>query len=183
MYYATQYHSPIGLLTLACKDEKLAGLWVEGQKHHGAGMTNELVFKDDPLVFGATKLWLDRYFGGLAPEPEELALTFQGSDFRRGVWSILCKIPYGSVITYGEIAKRMAASLGKAHMASQAVGAAVGRNPISIIVPCHRVVGASGNLTGYAGGLARKLSLLKLEGVDTSHYSHQIDSNMEACGF
>jgi methylated-DNA-[protein]-cysteine S-methyltransferase len=124
--------------------------------------------KDDLPIFQAAKSWLDRYFFGGKPAIRELPLAPVGTEFRQGVWEILCGIPYGEVITYGEIAKRMAARLGRESMSGQAVGGAVGHNPISIIIPCHRVVGASGSLTGYAGGIENKIKLLELEEVDLS---------------
>jgi methylated-DNA-[protein]-cysteine S-methyltransferase len=122
-------------------------------------------------VFAAATQWLDRYFAGERPTISELLLAPKGSQFRQNVWKILREIPYGEVTTYGEIAKQMAETMNKEKMASQAVGGAVGHNPISIIVPCHRVVGSSGSLTGYAGGIGTKVRLLKHEGVNmTSLY-------------
>lgn len=120
----------------------------------------------DTGILNRTKEWLDRYFAGERPGISELALAPAGSEFRRAVWKILCEIPYGEVTTYGEIARRIAAQRGVESMSSQAVGGAVGHNPISIIIPCHRVLGTDGSLTGYAGGLARKRWLLNLEGAD-----------------
>ncbi len=171
MYYSTTYPSPVGIITLASDGEKLVGLWLEGQKYHGGGVCEAMTEKDRLPVFTATKKWLDRYFAGKKPSIAELTLSPAGSEFRQGVWDILCKIPYGEVITYGGIAKIMAEKSGKKSMSSQAVGGAVGHNPISIIIPCHRVVGANGSLTGYAGGLKTKIKLLELEGVDISKFS------------
>ena len=119
-------------------------------------------------IFIKTKNWLDRYFAGERPAISDLALAPFGSAFRQKVWNILCGIPYGQIITYGDIAKQLASDLHKKGMSSQAVGGAVGHNPISIIIPCHRVVGANGSLTGYAGGIDTKVKLLELEGVDLS---------------
>ena len=124
--------------------------------------------KDDLPVFTAIKNWLDKYFAGQKPAISDLPLAPIGGAFRKAVWDILCEIPYGEYITYGDIAKTMAARMGKASMSSQAVGGAVGHNPISIIIPCHRVVGANGSLTGYAGGISKKIKLLEHEGVDMS---------------
>ncbi len=168
MYYSTLYQSPVGELTLACKDNKLVGLWMDRQKYHGDTIPEKMVEKNDCPVFAKAKAWLDRYFAGHKPSLTELPLAPIGGEFRQGVWGILCEIPYGQVITYGDIAKKMAARAGKATMSSQAVGGAVGHNPISIIIPCHRVVGANGSLTGFSGGIKTKIKLLQLEGVDMS---------------
>ena len=165
MYYFTTYPSPVGILTLACDGEHLVGLWIEGQKYHGSTISEEMTEKDGMPVFDAAKKWLDRYFAGEKPAISELPLAPIGSEFRQEVWRILCEIPYGQIITYGDIAKKMAAKMHKKSMSSQAVGGAVGHNPISIIIPCHRVVGSNGSLTGYAGGIDTKIKLLELEGV------------------
>lgn len=168
MYYSTTYQSPIGIITFACDgDNNLVGLWAQGQKYHGS-IPGAVTQRDDMPIFDTTKRWLDRYFAGEKPEIYELPLAPIGGEFRQGVWSILREIPYGEVITYGGIAKKMAAKMGKNSMSSQAVGGAVGHNPISIIIPCHRVVGSNGSLTGYAGGIQMKIKLLELEGVDLS---------------
>ena len=165
MYYKTNYSSPIGLITLASDGEKLVGLWFEGQKYYGGTISEAMTEKSDLSLFNTTKKWLDRYFNGEKPAVSELPLAPIGGDFRQEVWRILCEIPYGEVATYGDIAKKMAAKLNKKSMSSQAVGGAVGHNPISIIIPCHRVVGAKGSLTGYAGGVEKKAKLLELEGA------------------
>jgi len=162
MYYSAAYPSPVGLVTLACDGENLVGLWLEGQKYHGDTIPEAMTEKDDMPIFDAAKHWLDRYFAGEKPAIAELPLAPIGGAFRQGVWGILCEIPCGAVMTYGEIAKKLGCR------SSQAVGGAVGHNPISIIIPCHRVVGANGSLTGYAGGVQTKIKLLELEGVDTS---------------
>ncbi|MDL2219793.1 methylated-DNA--[protein]-cysteine S-methyltransferase [Ruminococcaceae bacterium OttesenSCG-928-O06] len=170
MYYQTTHPSPVGRITLACSGDgkTLVGLWLAGQKYHGGTIPEAMVEKDDLPVFTATKHWLTRYFAGENPAISELPLAPIGSEFRQEVWRILCEIPYGEVATYGDIAKKMAAKLGRQSMSSQAVGGAVGHNPISIIIPCHRVVGANGSLTGYAGGIKAKIQLLELEGADMS---------------
>lgn len=168
MYYWTTYPSPVGTITLACDGEHLVGLWLEGQKYHGHTIPEEMAEKSGMPVFDAAKKWLDRYFSGRKPAISELPLAPMGNGFRQGVWRILCEIPYGQVITYGDIAKKMAVKMGKENMSSQAVGGAVGHNPISIIIPCHRVVGSNGSLTGYAGGVQTKVKLLQLEGADMS---------------
>ncbi|MDR0906355.1 MAG: methylated-DNA--[protein]-cysteine S-methyltransferase [Oscillospiraceae bacterium] len=165
MYYTTDYASPLGPMLLASDGESLIGAWFEGQKYFGGTMTGKAEQKDALPVFAAAKDWLDRYFGGAKPAISELPLAPAGSSFRRAVWDILCEIPYGECVTYGDIAKKIAAQTGRASMSGQAVGGAVGHNPISIIIPCHRVVGAKGNLTGYAGGIDKKIKLLEHEGV------------------
>ena len=165
MYYKTTYLSPVGVLTLACDGNNLVGLWLEGQKYYGGTISDVMVEKNDLLIFDNTKKWLDKYFKGEKPAVSELPLVPIGGDFRQAVWKILCEIPYGQVVTYGDIAKKMAARMNRESMSSQAVGGAVGHNPISIIIPCHRVVGAKGGLTGYAGGVATKEKLLRLEGA------------------
>jgi len=161
-YYSTTHPSPVGLITLASDGASLAGLWLAGQKYHGQSIPEAMAGKDDLPIFNAAKQWLDSYFAGEKPAISELPLAPIGSAFRQAVWNILCEIPYGEVITYGEIAKQLGVK------SSQAVGGAVGHNPISIIIPCHRVVGANGSLTGYAGGVRTKIKLLELEGVDLS---------------
>ena len=166
-YFKTHYDSPLGNITLSCDDrENLVGLWLKGQKYFGDTIKGEMIENDNLAIFTKAKKWLDRYFSGKNPSIAELSLSPNGSDFRQRVWKILCKIPYGKVYTYGEIAKIIAKEQGKARISAQAVGGAVGRNPISIIIPCHRVVGANGNLTGYSGGIETKIRLLKLEGVN-----------------
>ena len=171
MLYTSHYHSPLGDVTLAAKDGALVGLWIEGQKYF-LGRIGEAVAEDGgaaPLARASD--WLDRYFGGEKPLAGELPLAPAGSEFARSVWRILCEIPYGETVAYGEIAARIARENGLARMSAQAVGGAVGHNPISIIIPCHRVVGAHGSLTGYAGGIDRKRWLLAHEGLDMSRYS------------
>lgn len=168
MYYSTSVSSPIGRITLASNGGSLVGLWIEGQKYHGDTIFEAMIEKDDMPVFYAARKWLDRYFSGENPAASELPLAPNGGAFRQGVWNILRQIPYGEITTYGDIAKKMAIKMNRGSMSSQAVGGAVGHNPISIIIPCHRVVGSNGSLTGYAGGLDTKIKLLKLEGVDTT---------------
>ena len=168
MYYSTTYPSPVGMLTLACDGDSLVGVWMDGQKYHGGTIPEAMVPKDDIPVFTAAKRWLDRYFMRERPSISELPLAPIGNEFRQGVWTILREIPYGEVTTYGAIAKKMAEKMGRASMSSQAVGGAIGHNPISIIIPCHRVVGSNGSLTGYSAGVRTKLQLLEWEGVDLS---------------
>ncbi len=129
-------------------------------------MKEEIKENKNERILIKTKKWLDEYFNGKKPEISELDLAPIGSEFAKNVWEILCEIPYGKVTTYGEIAKKMAKIMHKEKMSAQAVGGAVGHNPISIIIPCHRVVGANGSLTGYAGGIDKKIYLLKHEQVN-----------------
>jgi methylated-DNA-[protein]-cysteine S-methyltransferase len=170
MFYSTTYSSPVGPMTLACDSDgkHLVGLWIDGQKYHGGTLNKTTVENDAIALFDAAKHWLDNYFAGNKPAIDELPLAPIGSEFRQNIWRILCEIPYGEVISYGDIAKKIAAKMNKPGMSGQAVGGAVGHNPISIIIPCHRVVGANGSLTGYAGGINTKIKLLELEGVNMS---------------
>lgn len=158
--------SPVGRLLLAGRDGALVGLWIEGQKYFQEPLKGEMRENPGSPILNQAKQWLERYFRGERPPIRELNLAPEGSEFRREVWKILCEIPYGQVTTYGEIAKKIAARRGSEHNWAQAVGGAVGHNPISIIIPCHRVVGADGSLTGYAGGVEKKQRLLTHEGVD-----------------
>ena len=166
MFSKTQYKSPIGNITLLSTQSHIIGLWMEGQKYYGANMPESAKKKDDLDVLVKGKDWLDDYFAGNKPEIANLPLAPIGSLFRQEVWKILMEIPYGEVTTYGEIAKEMAKRMGKLKMSSQAIGGAVGHNPISIIIPCHRVVGTNGSLTGYAGGIDKKIRLLEHERAD-----------------
>lgn len=168
MIYITYYNSPIGDILLASKNDKLIGLWIENQKYYLSGFKEELKEVDNNKILNKAKKWLDRYFDGEKPNINELELEPIGSDFRKSVWRILCNIPYGEVITYNDIAKEIAKEKGIKQMSAQAVGGAVGHNPISIIIPCHRVVGSNGSLTGYAGGVKKKKYLLEHEKVDMS---------------
>lgn len=166
MYYQIKYSSPIGNMTVVCDGEKkhIVGLWIEGQKYFQAALSEEPVSGEGIPVLQEAADWLDAYFAGKKPAISALSLAAKGSEFRQQVWQMLCEIPYGEVTTYGEIAKRMAAKMGRETMSAQAVGNAVAHNPISVIIPCHRVVGADGSLTGYAGGIDKKIKLLEHEG-------------------
>lgn len=168
MLCQTIYGSPLGEITLASDGESLVGLWFTGQRYYGGTVQGEMLPKDDLPVFAAATDWLNRYFAGGRPGIYELPLAPIGGAFRQKVWKLLCEIPYGEVTTYGALAKKIAAMEGKSSMSAQAVGGAVSHNPISIIIPCHRVVGANGSLTGYAGGIERKTVLLTLEGADSA---------------
>ena len=158
-----------GKILLASKDNKLIGLWIDGQKYFLGNLKEEMQEKEDEIIFVKTKKWLYRYFNGEKPKIPELDLAPIGSDFAKNVWKILCEIPYGEVTTYGEITKKIAKIMNKDKMSAQAIGGAVGHNPISIIIPCHRVVGSNGSLTGYAGGIDKKIKLLEHENVDLSN--------------
>lgn len=164
MQYTSHYQSPLGSILLAADDIGLTGLWFEGQKYYALYLDQENEEKELPL-FQDVKHWLDIYFSGKEPD-FQVPLHFTGTDFQNEVWEILYSIPYGKTMTYGEIAKQIAANRGLSRMSAQAVGGAVGHNEISIIVPCHRVVGTNGSLTGYAGGIEKKIALLTLEKVD-----------------
>ena len=156
MFFTAHYDSPIGSITLASDGKALTGLWFDGQKHYGSTMASQHEERTKLPVFDATRQWLDISFSGHEPNftPPLLLL---GTPFQQRIWKELLTIPYGQTVTYGELARCL-----NIHSA-QAIGRAVGRNPISIIVPCHRVVGSNGNLIGYAGGLERKRTLLELE--------------------
>lgn len=172
LYCKTTYKSPIGNITLAsdCK-ENLIGLWFEGQKYFAAALDIETFKNNNDLeIFYKTKLYLDRYFNFEKPDINELSLAPVGSEFRQQVWEILCKIPYGEIVTYSDIARQIAKKRGLDNMSARAIGMAVAHNPISIIIPCHRVVGKNGNLTGYAAGIKTKIKLLTHEGVNMNNF-------------
>ena len=162
----TRYVSPLGTIFLAADNGALAGLWLEGQKYFAATLDEAAVERDDLPVFRQAAAWLDAYFAK-QPLPDLPPLAPRGSDFRQAVWRLLLEIPYGQVTTYGALAQILRDRGISA--AAQAVGGAVGHNPISILIPCHRVVGADGSLTGYAGGVEKKRFLLALEGVDMTN--------------
>ena len=168
MIYTYKYNSPLGLITLASNGESLTGLWFDGQKYFGDTQPDNYREKSLP-VFEETAAWLDIYFSGKNPDFTP-PLFFNATPFRQAVWEILLTIPYGKTMTYGEISDKITAQNGLKKMSAQAVGGAVGHNSISIIVPCHRVVGTSGSLTGYAGGIERKIKLPELEKTDMSSF-------------
>ena len=165
MINTQHYASPLGDILIAADEDGLVGLWLDSQKYFGGALPQEPTECETPPLAEA-KRWLDIYFSGREPDFTP-PLHPVGSPFRQAVWQILLQIPYGKTTAYGEIARQMA---GNARMSAQAVGGAVGHNPISIIVPCHRVVGSNGSLTGYAGGLAKKIALLELERTDMRHF-------------
>lgn len=200
MLYRSIYSSPLGKILILFHEESLLGLYFEGQKEFNDLMKDEEIknfddgkgieIKDknlsgkslghdknkvsgekncDDKILGDAKKWLDLYFSGENPKFNP-AMKLSGTEFRRDVWKILLEIPYGETLSYKDIAEKLMASGKYERMSSQAVGGAVGHNPLSIIIPCHRVVGTSGSLTGYAGGLARKVRLLELEGIDVNKF-------------
>ena len=164
MEYVSHYESPFGDITLASDGEALIGLWFDKQKYF-ADALDEKHEEKELQIFGQTKRWLDIYFSGKEPDFTP-PLRMKTTQFRRDVWEIMLTIPYGKTMTYGEIAKKIAEQKGIKQMSAQAVGGAVGHNSISLIIPCHRVVGANGSLTGYAGGIDKKIKLLTLEKAD-----------------
>lgn len=166
MLYYKKLASPLGEITLRSDGEALTGLWFADDKHYGAKDIAGAALADLD-VFMQAEAWLAEYFAGSEPKVS-VPLKLQGSEFQMQVWRLLQDIPYGRLVTYGDIAKKIAAQKGLARMSAQAVGGAVGHNPLCIIVPCHRVVGVNGSLTGYGGGMWRKVRLLELEKVDMS---------------
>lgn len=162
MDYIHHYASPLGGITLASDGKALTGLWFDGQKYFAATLRENYEEKTLP-VFSEAERWLDLYFSGRIPDFTPALKVRAASSFRQAVWDILLTIPYGQTMTYREIANLIAKQKGIARMSAQAVGGAVGHNPITLIIPCHRVVGANGSLTGYAGGTDRKMKLLRLE--------------------
>ena len=164
MIYTSIYESPLGPLLLASEGESLTGLWLPGQKYYAAGLPENVVEDPSLPALRAAAEWLDAYFAGDKPGISALPLAPGGSGFQKLIWGLLREIPYGETTTYGALAAKAETRLGR-KTAARAVGAAVGRNPISIIIPCHRVLGADRSLTGYAGGLDKKEWLLRHEGA------------------
>ena len=161
MQYTMRYSSPVGEMLLACDEGGLTGAWFIGQKYFAAGLNKDAAEQEHEHLLTAAK-WLDIYFSGEKPDflPE---IHMDSSPFSIAVWEELLKIPYGEVRTYGELAETVAHRLGKEKMSARAIGGAVGHNRISVIIPCHRVLGTDGRLTGYAGGIDKKIALLRLE--------------------
>lgn len=168
MHYIYEYKSPIGDITMASDGTSLIGLWFNGQKYFASTLSSKYKYKLLP-VFKETILWLNIYFNGKEPDfmPR---IKLDGTAFRIEIWQILQQIPYATTLTYSDIAKKIATKRGIENMSAQAVGGAVGHNPISIIIPCHRLLGSNGSLTGYAGGIDKKIALLELEGIDTNKF-------------
>ena len=166
MTYTYHYHSPLGGITVSSNGTAITGLWFDGQKYFGAGLEKKCEEKE-LAVFEEAKRWLDIYFSGKEPGFTP-PLLMETTPFRKEVWEILLTIPYGQTMTYGGIADRIARQKGLDRMSAQAVGGAVGHNAISLMIPCHRVVGTNGSLTGYAGGIEKKVQLLTLEKADIS---------------
>ncbi len=168
MQYINRYISPLGEILLAADGEYLTGLWFQKQKYFALHLDKEYEEKELPIL-EETKRWLDIYFSGKEPD-FRIPVKFNGTDFQKEVWAVLCTIPYGQTVTYGEIAKQFADKRRLKSMSAQAIGQAVGRNKISVIVPCHRVMGANGKLTGYAGGIDKKTALLEIEHVNIKDF-------------
>ena len=168
MIYIQHYASPLGGILLAADEMGLSGLWFDGAKYYADNLPSEHEEHETPILSDA-KRWLDIYFTGREPDFMP-PLHPIGSEFRMAVWELLLNIPYGKTTTYGEIARQLALKQGRRQISAQAVGGAVGHNEISIIIPCHRVVGANGSLTGYAGGIDKKVKLLELEHTDMRHF-------------
>ena len=168
MVYTCHYESQLGGILLAADEIGLTGVWFDGQKYFARELPAERTEMEMPILT-ETKRWLDVYFSGT--EPDFLPpLHPIGSTFRQEVWKLLLQIPYGKTVTYGELARQLAERRGFPRMSAQAVGGAVGHNRISILIPCHRVVGTNGSLTGYAGGIDKKVKLLELEGTDMTGF-------------
>lgn len=163
--YISFFESPLGRIELLSNGTALCGLYFEGQKYHES-VTPDAENGDGINVILEAKRWLAIYFSGIKPDFTP-PIMLSGSEFRKEVWERLSLIPYGKTTAYGQIASEIAKAHGSKRISAQAVGGAVGHNPVSIIVPCHRVIAANGSLSGYAGGLNRKIALLKLEGIDT----------------
>lgn len=168
MTYIQRYDSPLGGILLAADEGGLTGLWFDGAKYYADNLPAEHAERETPF-FAETRRWLDIYFTGKEPDFTP-SLHPIGSAFRQAVWEILLQIPYGKTATYGEIARQLAEKQGLSRMSAQAVGGAVGHNEISIIIPCHRAVGTNGSLTGYAGGIDKKMKLLELEQTDMTGF-------------
>jgi methylated-DNA-[protein]-cysteine S-methyltransferase len=169
MEYTQKIESPLGILTLSSDGQNICGLWMEGQKYFARTMEQDAADQDMP-VFAKVRKWLALYFSGREPDFMP-PLMPRGSPFQKAIWNMLRKIPYGQTTTYGELARQFALENDGSCTSPRAVGGAVGRNPISILIPCHRVLGKNGGLAGYAGGIGKKMKLLRLEGVRVGNNS------------
>ena len=167
MYYCT-YRCPLGYIYLVSDGENLCGCDLEGQKYFPNNM-HKYLFKEELTIFDNAKKWLERFFNGENPSVEKIPLKFNGTEFRNQVWEVLETISYGETVTYKDISEKIAYTNGVKNISSQAVGGAVGKNPLLIFIPCHRVIGSDGNLTGYAAGLENKKFLLNLESDNNSY--------------
>jgi methylated-DNA-[protein]-cysteine S-methyltransferase len=163
MEYIRKIKSPVGILTVSSDGQNISGLWIEEQKYFAETLEKDVCEKNLP-IFEHVQEWLDIYFSGREPDFMP-PLMPKGSPFQKTVWDNLCKIPYGQTTTYGELAKQFETENKGKRTSARAIGGAVGRNPISILIPCHRVIGKNGDLTGYAGGIVNKIKLLELEGI------------------
>lgn len=168
MTYTLHYDSPLGGILLAADETGLTGLWFEGEKYYADSLPAEHRERETTVLTDTIR-WLDIYFRGVEPDFTP-PLHPAGSGFRNAVWELLLQIPYGHTTTYGELARRLASQKKLSKMSAQAIGGAVGHNEISIIIPCHRVVGTDGSLTGYAGGIEKKVRLLELEKADMKKF-------------
>ena len=168
IFYKTEYKSPLGNIIICCDEcgKNIVGVWFENQKHFADNIEGKIIENHNLKIFTKVKRWLDKYFACKKTNKKFYSIKFIGTAFQKSVWKILCKIPYGKVITYGDIAKQIAKQKGITKMSAQAVGGAVGCNPISIIVPCHRVIGKNHKLTGYAAGIDKKKKLLNIEKIN-----------------
>ena len=169
MFYSYYPNSPVGKLLMTSDGQNLTSLQMNTQRYNR--LQSDWIMQDDLEIFNQTRQWLNDYWQGKKLSLKDLTLKPQGSDFRQKVWKILQEIPYGQYLTYGDIARRIARECGITKMSAQAVGGAVGHNPICIVIPCHRVIGSNGNLTGYDGGIDKKIILLQHEGFDISKFS------------
>lgn len=168
IFYKIKYKSPLGNITICCDEcgKNIVGLWFEKQKYFASNIEGNLTENNKLQIFTKTINWLEKYFTGKKTKAEEIPIKLIGTKFQKSVWKILYKIPYGKVITYGDIAKQIEKQKRITKMSAQAVGCAVGHNPISIIIPCHRVIGKNRKLTGYAAGLDKKKKLLQIEKIN-----------------
>lgn len=169
MFYSYYPNSPVGKLLMTSDGQNLTSLQMNTQRYNR--LQSDWIMQDDLEIFNQTRQWLNDYWQGKKLSLKDLTLKPQGSDFRQKVWKILLEIPYGQYLTYGDIARRIARECGITKMSAQAVGGAVGHNPICIVIPCHRVIGSNGSLTGYDGGIDKKIILLQHEGFDISKFS------------